>query len=598
MKPIMFFVKKLHLLAGAKLYLNLFGMMLISMIDGAAMLLIIPLLSISGIAGNTMEGIPGMAYVNELIARIPSQFLLPLVLGIYLAIVITQALLMKFQTIQNIKIQQQFIQHIRLDLYRSLLLADWGFFIKRKKSDISHLFTSELQRVNQGTYTFLKLVASLLFTAIQIGIALWLSPELTLLVLVCGVVLILLSRRFSRRAKELGGLSTELSQKYFAGISEHFNGMKDIKSNMLEPNQFERFRRLCYQMENNLLKFTQLQTTTQLLYKMTAGVVIVLVLYAALELFHVRAEEMLVVVLIFARLWPRFSSLQTSVEQINASLPAFNNLIQMQRDSEEAQEVSAASFQTSEQLQIKSGLECRHVYFRYSERPDYALTDISLFIPANQMTAVTGKSGAGKSTLIDILMGLAQPEAGEVLIDGKALDASQLLPLRGSLSYVAQDPFLFHATIRENLKLVNPGATEEKLWEALSFAAADQFVRRLPQGLDTVVGDRGVRLSGGERQRLVLARAILRNPSILVLDEATSALDAENEALIQQALERLKGRMTLIVIAHRLSTIQKADQVLVLEQGRIVQQGGFVQLSQETQGPFHRLLAQQTGLSG
>ena len=160
-----------------------------------------------------------------------------------------------------------------------------------------------------------------------------------------------------------------------------------------------------------------------------------------------------------------------------------------------------------------------------------------------------------------------------------------------------QEPFLFNATFRENLLMIEPDATEEQIWEALEFSSAAEFVKKLPQGLDTLIGDRGIRLSGGERQRIVLARAILRKPSILVLDEATSALDTENERKIQQAIEQLKGKMTVIVIAHRLSTIRNADQVIVLDKGKIIQRGEFNQLAKEETGMFSHLLQNQSQVS-
>jgi ATP-binding cassette subfamily C protein len=166
---------------------------------------------------------------------------------------------------------------------------------------------------------------------------------------------------------------------------------------------------------------------------------------------------------------------------------------------------------------MEEGLECRNVSFRYNRHEQvFALKDINLHIRSKQMTAIVGRSGAGKSTLIDIVMGLLQPESGQVFIDDVPLTSDNLLSLRKSIGYVAQDPLLFNGSIRENLLLIDPGATEDQLWEALQFAAAADFIRRLPKGLDTLLGDRGVRLSGGERQRIVLARAILRSPSILV----------------------------------------------------------------------------------
>jgi len=191
------------------------------------------------------------------------------------------------------------------------------------------------------------------------------------------------------------------------------------------------------------------------------------------------------------------------------------------------------------------------------------------------------------------LMGLNYPETGQVLLDDRSLTKENVLALRKSLSYVPQDPFLFNTSIRENLMLVKPDASEEELWEALTFASAAEFVTKLKNGLDSLIGDRGIKLSGGERQRIVLARAILRKPSILVLDEATSALDTESEAKIQLALDQLKGKMTVIVIAHRLSTIRNADQVIVLEDGQVIQQGEYTQLSQEKGKMFSKLLGKQ-----
>jgi ATP-binding cassette subfamily C protein len=214
------------------------------------------------------------------------------------------------------------------------------------------------------------------------------------------------------------------------------------------------------------------------------------------------------------------------------------------------------------------------------------------------MTAIVGKSGAGKSTLIDLIMGLVKSESGRILIDGIPLTEEQLLNWRSSIGYVSQDPFLFHTSIRENLRLVDPDASEEQMWRALQFSSSASFVRKLPQGLDTIIGDRGIRLSGGERQRLVLARTMLRNPSVLVLDEATSALDSENEQQIHEALERLKGHVTIIVIAHRLSTIRTADRVIVLEEGRVIQEGGYQQLSMDSSGTFSKLLHMQAGAAG
>src|SRR5690606_21964199 len=207
-------------------------------------------------------------------------------------------------------------------------------------------------------------------------------------------------------------------------------------------------------------------------------------------------------------------------------------------------------------------------------------------------TAIVGPSGGGKSTVADVLIGLLAPDEGEVLVDGEPLTDAQRPAWRRRVAYVAQDVFLFHDTVRANLLLADPDADDARLWEALEAASAG-FVKDLPDGLDTVVGDRGTRLSGGERQRLALARALLREPELLVLDEATSSLDAVNEARVQEAIRRLHGRTTMVVIAHRLATVRDADAIHVLVDGRITESGTWAELVGRPDGVFRNLAAAQ-----
>jgi ATP-binding cassette subfamily C protein len=222
----------------------------------------------------------------------------------------------------------------------------------------------------------------------------------------------------------------------------------------------------------------------------------------------------------------------------------------------------------------KKGLEFRRLWFRYDKTNDtYALRNVELVIPARGMTAIVGPSGSGKSTLADIAMGLLMPEKGEVLIEGQPLAGERLYRWRRSVGYVPQENFLFHDTVRANLLWALPEASDQDLWQALSLAAADEFVAQMPLGLDTVVGERGLRLSGGERQRIALARALLRRPTLLLLDEATSNLDRENERRIQDAVEHLHGELTIIVITHRLSSIRNVDRIIVLDRGELIQVG-------------------------
>jgi ATP-binding cassette subfamily B protein/subfamily B ATP-binding cassette protein MsbA len=217
------------------------------------------------------------------------------------------------------------------------------------------------------------------------------------------------------------------------------------------------------------------------------------------------------------------------------------------------------------------------VTFSYADKAP-TISGIRIRAGAGQTIALVGPTGAGKSTVLNLLTRFYEPDTGRILLDGEDISGLSKEWLRDHIGYVTQDSFLFNASIRGNLLVAKPDATEAELWAALSAANAADFVRRLPEGLDTATGERGTRLSGGERQRLSIARALLKNPPILLLDEATSAVDNETEKLIQQALERLRSDRTCFVIAHRLSTVENADRIYVLERGHIREEGTHQEL--------------------
>ncbi len=222
----------------------------------------------------------------------------------------------------------------------------------------------------------------------------------------------------------------------------------------------------------------------------------------------------------------------------------------------------------------------------------FTIENLDLDIDAGKTTAMVGLSGAGKSTIADLVMGLIKPGKGIILIDGKPLtDTSSW---RNQIGYVAQDTFLFNDTVKNNLLFADEDADDDEIWRALKSASAREFVINLPQGLDTLIGDRGVILSGGERQRLALARALLRKPSLLIMDEATSNLDSENEKNILQSIEKLHGDISILMIAHRLSTIKNADHIYLIENGRVVESGSWEELISKEEGDFRLLYEMQS----
>lgn len=594
MNYIIYFMKKLYSSAGKILYVNLFGMVLISLLEGIGIILLLPMISMTGII-NIGEETSFIAPVYRILQNFPKTTSLISILGIYVLIVLSQNILQRNITLRDARTQQVFVRKLRVETYSMILKAKWRFFLEKRKTNLINILTTELARVSYGITLILQLLATILFTFIQVGLAFLLSPQVTVFVLGFGLLFLVASRVFIKKARILGGKTSELAKDYLSGITDHFNGIKDIKSNTLEGSRLDWFQSITKKMSSEQMEYMRIRSNSQLFYKISMAILIAFFIFLSVNMFQAQTAQLLLIILIFSRLWPRFMTIQSNLEQLAASIPAFKSLWELQQECNEAVEMQDIYMQKHiKPICIKQGIECKDVSFRYNKQEAlYALQNINVQIPINGMTAIVGHSGAGKSTLIDVLMGLIQPEKGQVLIDGTPLATDNLLSLRRAISYVPQDPFLFNASIRENLMMIDSNVNEEQIWAALEFAAATEFVRMLPNGLDTLIGDRGVRLSGGERQRLVLARAILRKPSILVLDEATSALDTENEVKIQSAIERLKGTMTIVVIAHRLSTIRNADQVIVLGKGEIVQKGEFNQLAKERKGVFRNLLGSQ-----
>ncbi|MCH1624876.1 ABC transporter ATP-binding protein [Ferdinandcohnia quinoae] len=594
MKPFVYFMRRLYTYTGNILLLNFIGMVLISLLDGVGIFLLIPLISFTGILDMSTQDIPIISWMVDLFQRIPTSMSLSLILGIYVGITIVQGYIQRKQVILNGEIQQKFVHHLREETYKLLLQSRWELFTTMRKSDIIKLMTTEIGRVKSGTSMFLQFLTSLIFSSIQLVIAFLLSAKMTVFVMIFGIILLFFSRKFIKKSYHYGNESMKLSRIYSAGITDHFNGIKDIKSNTLEQTHVSWFRALCDRIENNSIEYLKLKTKSQFIYKIVSAILISVFIFTSITIFQEQTTQLMLIIVIFSRLWPTFSSIQANLEKLGSVVPAFEELLKVQSQCMQAKEINENDYKRINPFILKEGIECKNIYFKYRRNnKKFVLKDINMQIPSNQMTAIVGQSGAGKSTLVDLLMGLNQPESGSVRIDGKELTKDFLLSYRCSISYVPQDPFLFNASLRENLLLIEPNASEADIWEALEFSSAAEFVRELPSGLDTIIGDRGVRLSGGERQRIVLARAILRKPSILVLDEATSALDTENERKIKHALEKLKGTMTIIIIAHRLSTIRNADQVIVLEKGEIIQRGGYKQLANEEKSLFSNLLGEQ-----
>jgi ATP-binding cassette subfamily C protein len=580
--------------AGARLWLSLTLLVLIGLLEGGGLLLLPSLLKLLGLGEVSGAGGIGQAAASVLRSgRIP--FTLAAVLALLVAVMTGQALLRVYLDVLNAQIETGFTCYLRERFYRAMVGADWLFFTRQRSSDIVQALTEELQRVGFGTQQLLALAGLAGMALVQVTLAFSLSPVLTALAIMCGAAVALALRPLGRQAHALGQISQEKRAEMAAAITEHLGGMKVAKSHGREAYHLERFCRVIRDIAAHWVRAMRVQARSRIGLELGTVLALSAFLYCAVTFVGIRPAELVLLAFIFTRLIPRIAAVQSNWQRVLQALPSYEAAERLRRQLLAAQEPAWPSLTAPIVLQQEVRFE--NVAFRYTAgRETAALRAVNLAIPARRVTAICGPSGAGKSTLADLLLGLLQPSAGRILVDGEPLAGLRLHAWRQSIGYVPQETFLFHDTVRANLLWARQEATEEELRAALRAAAAEDFVDRLPRGLDTVVGDRGVRLSGGERQRLALARAVLRRPTFLVLDEATSSLDTQNERLIQQALERLHGELTIVIIAHRISTVRMADQIVVLEDGQVVEIGRWTDLCEREGGVFREFaLAGMTG---
>jgi ATP-binding cassette subfamily B protein len=297
---------------------------------------------------------------------------------------------------------------------------------------------------------------------------------------------------------------------------------------------------------------------------------------------------MAMILFAFSRLLPIISSLIQSKTNIEGFIPAYEQVKKLSQKAESLQEPRGGI----QYKKLEKGIIYKDVSFAYPGKKT-AFSDINIFVRKGKMTAIIGSSGVGKTTLVDLMIGLYQPKSGKILLDGINLEDYDLNSFRQSVGFVPQDPQLFNTSIRENLLWSKPEACDKDIWEACRMANAEQFIRELPEKLDTVMGDRGIRLSGGQRQRIALARAIIRKPDLLILDEATSSLDTDSEKKIHESIDNLAKETTIVVIAHRLQTIRNADYIYVLENGKVIEAGTYGTLTKDSTGKLSRMILDQ-----
>lgn len=487
-----------------------------------------------------------------------------------------------------LRIKYDVLIHLLVGIMGDIFRARLVFFTEARMGILLNSFQQEVNKVGDAFGRIATIFASIVQVFVFLAVPLALSPRLTVIFL-CGLAVLGSPLLFLRRyAYGLGRKNTETGNVLTATLYQTLTAAKLILAYGCQVLSIDRYDQVLRQHSRVAVGFHTLHTGVRELF-IPIGIVGALVAIYVGHLDGIGLGEMAMVLFAFMKLIPVLAMVIQGKTYIEGFIPAYEQINNIRQQAVNwAEPLGGQLFNGFEQ-----NITLRKVSFGYPGRAS-VLNSVDLKISKNGMTALVGESGAGKTTVVDLVLGLYAPDEGAILIDGHNLDSFNLTSFRLRVGYVPQEPFLFDLSVRDNLLWSAPDATESDLVWACKLANVEKFLEQLPEGLDTQLGDRGVRLSGGQRQRLALARALLRKPDVLVLDEATSALDSESERSIQAAVEALTNQMTIIVIAHRLSTVRQADYVYVLSEGTVVEEGPYSELAQQKEGRLASMIRQQT----
>lgn len=563
-----------------------------SLSEGISLLLLMPLLDLVGVnQRNTMPNVE--AWLRKAFDLAGAEPTLGSVLTIFVALTAVRAALAHAQNRVAALAREDLVVRVRRRLYVAISSMTWSRFVTRRQSEFVHALTGEVGTVGTAANQLLGLVVQVVELGVYLGLAFHFSPTMSLLVLASGFVLAVGVRGRVAESRTLGKQAARMRERLHGSVAEFIGSMKTAKSFGAVQQHLDVFDRLGDEIRQVSLKVNAGENELQRTLELGSTVMLAIVVYLSVNVIDVHPGQLLIVIYVFARFMPRLIAAYRRVQALAGALPILEVVMKLQAACEEAAEPLHGD---ARPIAFTHAVQFDRVSFAYEQRGERpALDEVSLDMPMGRTTAIVGLSGSGKSTAVDLLLGLLTPTTGSVRVDGQPLDGSVLASWREQVSYVPQDTFLFHDTVRANLVWARPDATDADLWRALRMAAADRFVEELPQGLETIVGERGVLVSGGERQRLSLARALLRRPRILVLDEATSALDSETEGRIQQAIEGLHRQMTIVIVTHRLSMVSGADLIHVIEGGRLKESGTWETLL-DTPGSRFRDLCHAQGI--
>jgi ATP-binding cassette subfamily C protein len=546
---------------------------LVGISEGISIVLLLPLLNRIGIVAANTQG-----FANDIIDK-GLNFVGAKSVGtiLFVVVVVATAQMILSVTLNwwSVRLGRNYRFQRQLELFGAFMRAKWTFIVDRKAGELTNVIVTECGRLERAFTLCLSLLASVVVAVIYVALSAVVAWQATLGLIGLALAASLAMMQFYRISYTIGSSLAPLNSQLQSVLDEQFIGVKFIKASAGVDRAIAQIAPLVRKLGEVNAVAAAMPGIGRSILEYVALIGLAAILVASSKGMGVAPANVLIVLALFGRLFPRLTTVQAQLYSLNANvhaIEAINNLQSAAETEAERPDGSSGPLTVSQPAALTiAGLEVR-----FGKRT--ALDHITLTLPIPGLLAVVGRSGAGKSTLVHALLGLIEITAGSIQLGDHDFASAPLGAWRRAIGYVPQETILFHASIKDNLTLVNPSASESDLRTAVRRAHALEFIESLPGGFETIIGDQGVKLSGGQRQRLGIARALLMNPALLVLDEAMSALDTESESELLRTLEELRKQIGILLVAHRLAAARSADVVCVFENGRIVESGAWNEL--------------------
>jgi len=491
-------------------------------------------------------------------------------------------------------VEQGSMKDLRDEAYKHLHKLPMSFFKKERVGNLISRITNDVNIVQTSiSAAFLNMIREPLSIIVFLGIAISISWKLTLLALVILPVSMFIIAWIGLKLRKQSYFIQEKMADITSILQETISGVKIVKAFGMEKYENNKFMTETHNFFKLMLRIVRVRNASSPITEiLSTGVGVVIIYFGGLLVLKeqtLTASEFMGFLFAIFQMMPPIKELSGVNNRIQESSAAGDRIFEI-IDTQPSIKNSDKAIEVPE---FKNSLNLDHVSFHYEDSDELVLNDLNFSVNHGEIVALVGPSGGGKSTLVDLIPRFYDPTDGRILLDGIDIKEIKIENLREMMGIVTQETFLFNESIKNNIAYGLGEYPEEKIIEAAKTANAHNFIMEMPRGYNTVIGERGVKISGGQRQRLSIARALLKNPEIMIFDEATSALDNESELLVQEAIERLMVNRTTIVIAHRLSTIRNATRIIVLDRGRIIQKGTHDELILEEEGLYKKLYEMQ-----